>query len=207
VLDLVLAHDPVAGRRHPGAPRTGVGDVDAVAAGRLDLVLLDHDVVVAGADEDRRGRDEVGIRFDEPGPDPVRGQAEPGAAEDRGERHVVDTLVVLDQHVPLGLALVGEEDRTTAEGADDEGLARRHRPEIVLLDLQLPDVGGEEVLRRLKTDPATAELPVVVISADVDPEHIERVLAAGAREYLTKPLDVARFRAVVDSLLSGVPSR
>jgi CheY-like chemotaxis protein len=96
---------------------------------------------------------------------------------------------------------------TTAEGEEAEGLARRHRPEIVLLDLQLPDVGGEEVLRRLKADPATAELPVVVISADVDPEHIERVLAAGAREYLTKPLDVARFRAVVDSLLAGVPSR
>ena len=46
-----------------------------------------------------------------------------------------------------------------------------------------------------------------MISADVDPEHIERALAAGARADLTKPLDVARFRVVVDSLLSGVPSR
>jgi PAS domain S-box-containing protein len=97
--------------------------------------------------------------------------------------------------------------RTTGHGEQVQGLVRQHRPELVLLDLHLPDVDGEEVLRRLKADPRTAEVPVVVISADVNPEHIERVLAAGAREYLTKPLDVARFRVVVDSLLSGIPSR
>jgi CheY-like chemotaxis protein len=97
--------------------------------------------------------------------------------------------------------------RTTGHGEQVHGLVRQHRPELVLLDLHLPDVDGEEVLRRLKADPRTAEVPVVVISADVNPEHIERVLAAGAREYLTKPLDMARFRVVVDSLLSGIPSR
>ena len=135
----------------------------------------------------------------------------PGPATDDGAWH---TLLYVEDNLS-NLRLVervlaergGVRLLTTAEGEEAEGLARRHRPEIVLLDLQLPDVGGEEVLRRLKADPATAELPVVVISADVDPEHIERVLAAGAREYLTKPLDVARFREVVDSLLAGVPSR
>jgi DNA-binding NarL/FixJ family response regulator len=50
-------------------------------------------------------------------------------------------------------------------------------------------------------------VPVVVVSADVTPDHIDRLLAAGARQYLTKPLDVAQFRAVVDNLLAGVPSR
>jgi CheY-like chemotaxis protein len=50
-------------------------------------------------------------------------------------------------------------------------------------------------------------VPVVVVSADVNSGHIERVLAAGAREYLTKPLDVARFRTVVDGLLASVASR
>jgi CheY-like chemotaxis protein len=53
----------------------------------------------------------------------------------------------------------------------------------------------------------TAQVPVVVVSADVNSGHIERVLAAGAREYLTKPLDVARFRTVVDGLLASVASR
>ena len=51
----------------------------------------------------------------------------------------------------------------------------------------------EEVLRRLLADPRTAQGPAVVVSADVSPGHIERVLAAGARESLTKPLDAARF--------------
>jgi PAS domain S-box-containing protein len=96
---------------------------------------------------------------------------------------------------------------TTARGQEVQGMVRQHRPELVLLDLHLPDVDGEEVLRRLQADPGTAEVPVVVVSADVTPAHIERVLAAGARSYLTKPLDVVQFRAVVDSLLSRVPSQ
>jgi PAS domain S-box-containing protein len=96
---------------------------------------------------------------------------------------------------------------TTARGEEVQDLVGRHRPELVLLDLHLPDLAGEEVLRRLQADPGTAGVPVVVVSADVTPARVERVLAAGAREYLAKPLDVARFRAVVDSLLAGVPSR
>ena len=96
---------------------------------------------------------------------------------------------------------------TTGTGEEVQGLVRRHRPELVLLDLHLPDLDGEAVLRRLLADPDTAEVPVVVVSADADPGQVQRALAAGAREYLTKPLDVARFRAVVDELLAGVASR
>jgi CheY-like chemotaxis protein len=135
----------------------------------------------------------------------------PEPAADPGEEHTV--LYVEDN--PSNLRLVervmaergGIRLLTTDRGEEVQGLVRRHRPELVLLDLHLPDLDGEEVLRRLLADPRTAEVPVVVVSADVNPEHIERVLAAGAREDLTKPLDVARFRAVVDDLLAGVPSR
>ena len=84
-----------------------------------------------------------------------------------------------------------------------QGLARQHRPDLVLLDLHLPDLDGEEVLRRLQADPRTTGLPVVVVSADVTPGQVERLLAAGATEYLTKPLDVPRFLEVVERVLQG----
>jgi len=72
-----------------------------------------------------------------------------------------------------------------------------------MLDLHLPDIGGGEVLRRLQADPKTAHLPVVVLSADATPGQIQRLLAAGASQYLTKPLDVTRFLEVVDQLLQA----
>ena len=71
-------------------------------------------------------------------------------------------------------------------------LAREHDPDLVLLDLHLPDMPGEEVLRRLRGDERTAGIPVVVLSADARPSLIKRLLASGARAFLTKPLDVAR---------------
>jgi CheY-like chemotaxis protein len=82
-------------------------------------------------------------------------------------------------------------------------LAREHRPSLILLDLQLPDIPGPEVLERLQRDPATREIPVVVISADATLGQIDRLRAAGAREFLTKPLDVQRFFKLLDDILSN----
>jgi len=81
-------------------------------------------------------------------------------------------------------------------------LAREHRPSLILLDLHLPDIHGREVLRRLREDARTRDIPVVVISADASPKEIERLRAAGARDYLTKPIDVRRFLAIVDEMLA-----
>ncbi len=79
-------------------------------------------------------------------------------------------------------------------------LARDHRPHLILLDLDLADVPGEQVLRQLKAHHETRHIPVVVLSASNAPESIQRLLAAGAIEYLTKPLDVQRLLALLDSL-------
>jgi PAS domain S-box-containing protein len=79
-------------------------------------------------------------------------------------------------------------------------LAREHRPDLVLLDLHLPDMPGEEVLRRLRSDPRTADTPVVILSADARPSLIKRLLGAGARAFLTKPLDVAELLGLLDEL-------
>jgi PAS domain S-box-containing protein len=69
-------------------------------------------------------------------------------------------------------------------------LARQHHPDLILLDLHLPDLHGREVLQLLKVDPATAAIPIVILSADATAGQVERLKAAGAAEYLTKPIDV-----------------
>jgi CheY-like chemotaxis protein len=81
-------------------------------------------------------------------------------------------------------------------------LAREHRPGLILLDLQLPDIAGAEVLERLQGDPRTRQIPVVVVSADATPGQVRRLRSAGAREFLTKPLDVQRLLQILDDVLN-----
>jgi CheY-like chemotaxis protein len=78
-------------------------------------------------------------------------------------------------------------------------LIRQHQPDLVLLDLHLPDIQGDEILRQLRADPRTQQLRVVMISADAIPAQIDRLRAASADDYLTKPIDVRKFLALVDA--------
>jgi signal transduction histidine kinase/ActR/RegA family two-component response regulator len=82
-------------------------------------------------------------------------------------------------------------------------LAREHRPFLILLDLHLPDMGGDQVLQRLRDDPVSASTPVVMVSADASPGQVQRLLAAGAAGYLTKPIDVRELIRVIDEALDG----
>ncbi len=82
-------------------------------------------------------------------------------------------------------------------------LAREHHPDLVLLDLHLPDARGEEVMARLRADPATRDIPIVVLSAEAQPLHREELFALGARDYLTKPFDLAELYRVVDEVLTA----
>ncbi len=83
-------------------------------------------------------------------------------------------------------------------------LAKTHTPDWILLDLHLPDMKGEEVLRTLGQDPSTRNIPVTILSADATPAQIERLKATGARDYLTKPLDVKQFVLLLESTLPRV---
>jgi PAS domain S-box-containing protein len=102
---------------------------------------------------------------------------------------------------PSNLALVEqmlEEDTnieliTASQGRLGLDLARSHSPDVVLLDLNLPDMPGWQVLSRLKCDDATRKTPVIVLSADATSHQIKRLLAGGAHAYLTKPLNVDEF--------------
>jgi signal transduction histidine kinase/ActR/RegA family two-component response regulator len=78
-------------------------------------------------------------------------------------------------------------------------LARIHRPDVVLMDLNLPGMGGAEALRILREDPATAAIPVIALTANAMPRDVERGLAAGFFRYLAKPIDIAMFNEAIDS--------
>jgi len=82
-------------------------------------------------------------------------------------------------------------------------LARTGHADLIMLDLHLPDMTGIEVLGQLRADPVTADVPVYIVSADATAGQVARMRAAGAAGYLTKPLDVRRVLALLDSVLEG----
>ena len=86
-------------------------------------------------------------------------------------------------------------------------LAIAHQPALILLDINLPEMSGYEVLEILRSNPETRDIPVVAISANAMPKDIERGLAAGFSDYLTKPLDLDRFNEVVDKFLRNQGDR
>jgi CheY-like chemotaxis protein len=81
--------------------------------------------------------------------------------------------------------------------------AARHRPDLVLLDLDLPDIGGEQVLAALRASAATRDIPVIVVSGDTDPAMHRRVLAGGAGFVLVKPYEITDLLSAVDGWLAA----
>ena len=122
-----------------------------------------------------------------------------GAVVDASLRvlHVEDNLANLEL-VEQILARAGVVQLYAAmSGALGLELAREHRPDVVLLDLHLPDMPGLELLRQLQADPRTAEATVVVITADATPGQVQRLQSLGVAAYLTKPVDVRELLDVV----------
>ena len=85
-------------------------------------------------------------------------------------------------------------------------LATRHDPDVVLLDLDLPDITGEEVLRLLRADSRTRSIPVIVLSADATPAQLARMQNEGIVAYLTKPLNIGLFLDTLRAALAHTAS-
>jgi signal transduction histidine kinase/ActR/RegA family two-component response regulator len=133
-------------------------------------------------------------------------RAAPATASGRDEAPGVGLTVLSIEDNPANTRLLQEivnrrpEWQLVAAGQGRMGLdlAAAEPPDLVLLDLHLPDLRGEEILRRLKADPRTARVPVIVVSADATPGQVERLRAAGAEDYLTKPVEVSAVLAALD---------
>jgi PAS domain S-box-containing protein len=142
-----------------------------------------------------------------------RGRLEPGRTDvprpERAPRPARTILYVEDNLANLDLVetILGDRPEIDVipalQGRLGLQLAREHRPDLILLDLHLPDLSGEMVLHELRADERTRHIPVLVISADATTRRVERLRTAGARDYLTKPLDVNEFLAAVDAALEA----
>jgi PAS domain S-box-containing protein len=93
---------------------------------------------------------------------------------------------------------------SSMQGSIGLQLARQHHPDLILLDLHLPDIMGDKVLAQLLEDEETKDIPVIMLSADATERQVQRLMEIGATNYLTKPLDVNRFLAVLEENLKTV---
>lgn len=138
-------------------------------------------------------------------PDPALGQpGAVGSAEASGSvprevtvMYVEDNAANLDLVARFVEQLPGVRLIPTMQGQLAVDMARLHCPDVILLDLHLPDLDGESVLRRLSEDPETAGIRVVMLTADATPGQERRLRALGAYDYLTKPLDFPRLAALL----------
>ncbi len=92
---------------------------------------------------------------------------------------------------------------TAVQGNLGLDLAQLHRPDVILLDVNLPDAPGDEVLRRLRDDSRTSDVPVIVLSADATRAQVKRMTELGAQAYLAKPIDVRTLLATIESNLDA----
>ena len=95
---------------------------------------------------------------------------------------------------------------TALDGKSGVDLAKQRRPDLILLDLHLPDINGDEVLLRLRQEPSLSDVPVIIVSADATARQRQRLLELGASDYITKPLRVHKFLEIVDATLSRTSS-
>ena len=118
------------------------------------------------------------------------------------------TILVVDDDpkvvrvVEINLAQEGYQIRTAADGEEALAAVARERPDLVLLDVMMPRMDGFEALKRLKADPATAEIPIIMLTARAQDEDVFEGYGTGAQWYLTKPFDPTELRRVVRHLLT-----
>ena len=171
-------------------------EVRAVPEGRARSGRAER---VGGAESASRAQDAVAAALDG-----VVSARRP-APEPRDPRKPL--VLVIEDHAELATRIAdtvreaGAEVRVAHDGEEGVALALRLVPDLVVSDLMLPKLDGAEVVRRLRAEPATRSVTILVLTALAEREHVLAGLAAGADDYLAKPVDAAMLRARVDALL------
>jgi two-component system, cell cycle response regulator DivK len=91
----------------------------------------------------------------------------------------------------------------TGLGAEALDLARQHHPDLILLDIQLPDIAGDEAARRLKADPQTRAIPIIAVTAFAMPGDRTKILDSGSDDYISKPFNLLALLALVERHIDG----
>ena len=117
-------------------------------------------------------------------------------------------LIVEDNEKNMKLArdvLRAKGYRTVEAVTGEEGvkLAREHKPDLVLMDIQLPGINGVEAFRQIRGDPVTEAIPVVALTASVTPTDRSAINAAGFDAFLGKPIDLKQFLDTVQRLVGS----
>jgi two-component system cell cycle response regulator DivK len=103
------------------------------------------------------------------------------------------------------LSAHGHETQAVTDSREALDTARSFAPEILITDIQLPHLSGIDLIRLVRADPDLGDVPIMAVTAYSAPGDEERIRAAGAQSYVTKPISVMRFVAAVDELLATIP--
>src|SRR5262249_27764676 len=111
-----------------------------------------------------------------------------------GGRYTLQLMLESDGHEPITCA---------AGGNEAHALIGKEKFSLVLLDLMMPDLNGDEVLKAIKSDPDKRDIPVVMISADTDADKVSQCIELGADDYLPKPFNPTILRARIGAVPHG----
>ena len=115
----------------------------------------------------------------------------------KGTVLVVEDQASFREFLQLGLNKLGLEVVTALTGKIALTRAREHNPDLILLDVMLPDMDGYEICREMREQPETTLVPIIFVSAVSSEKHIQRAMAAGATDYLVKPLSMEDIKNLV----------
>ena len=109
------------------------------------------------------------------------------------------TIVMVEKMMLSGQ---GYEIKTAENGAKGLEMAKTVDPDLILLDVMMPEMDGLEMCRRLRNDPKTAEVPVIMVTTRGEPEQVEEAFLAGCTDYVTKPIDKIELLEKVEKFIA-----